>query len=95
MIPLRISDRVSREIVEEIQRDAGWFGTTRRFRVAYRFEVANYLGSPVTVELAEQVPVSELDDVKAAREPAPRTSPGYQSAEADGIVSRCTPLVYQ
>ena len=81
-----------RRVVEEIQRDAGILGARRRFRFAYRFEVENHLGRAGEVELAEHLPVSELDDVKVAIEPAGKTTPGYQLAEADGIVTYRLPL---
>lgn len=84
--------RVKRVVVEEVQRDAGIFGTSRRFRYGYRYELANYLGRPETIELSDQLPVSELDDVKVSVDvtgPADRlkTTPGFENRPDDGIVS--------
>ena len=55
--------KVKRTVVEEIARDRGIFKSAQRFRYAYRLEVENHLGRPEVVQLAEQVPVSELSDV--------------------------------
>ncbi|MFZ5470113.1 MAG: mucoidy inhibitor MuiA family protein, partial [Myxococcota bacterium] len=68
--------RVARVVLEEVQRDTGLFGGNRRFRYGYRFELANYGPRTAEVELAEHVPVSELDDVKV--ELAAKTTSGYQ-----------------
>ncbi len=83
--------RVKRTVVEEVQRDAGFFGNTRRFRFGYRFELANQAGRTETVELIDQVPVSEMDDVKVAIDTeAPRdrvkTTPGFEAHPDDGRV---------
>lgn len=77
--------KVRRKILEEIWRDAGIFGSTRRHRYAYRFEVESYLPSSEEIELLEHIPVSELEDVKVGLDP--KATPGYQLKPADGIVS--------
>lgn len=77
--------RVRRQIVEEIGRDKGVFGSTRRHRYAYRFEVENYLATPEEIELSEHVPVSELDEVKVGFDA--KATPGYELRAADGIVT--------
>ena len=74
--------RVKRIVVEEVKRDTGLFGGNKRFRFGYRFELANYGGRPVDVEMSEHVPVSELDDVKV--EVDEKTTQGYQ-LDPDGI----------
>jgi uncharacterized protein (TIGR02231 family) len=79
------SVRVKRVVVEEIQRDKGFFGTTRRFRFGYRFEIQSYLARAAELEVQDHVPVSELDDVKVAFD-AP-TSDGYRAGADDGIVT--------
>jgi uncharacterized protein (TIGR02231 family) len=76
--------RVERQVVEEVARDSGFFSGKRRFRYAYRFEVANYRKSPEELEVAEHVPVSELDDVKVELD-AKKTTAGYALDAADGI----------
>ena len=78
--------RAERQVVEELQRDAGLFGGKRRFRYAYRFEVANYRKSPEELEVAEHVPVSELDDVKVELD-TKKTTAGYALDAADGIAT--------
>ena len=79
------SMRVKRLTVEEIVRDRGFLGSTRRFRFAYRIEVANYQEGAQTVELSEHIPVSELEDVKVQMDP--KTTAGYESKPDDGIVT--------
>jgi uncharacterized protein (TIGR02231 family) len=78
--------RAERQVVEEVQRDEGLFGGKRRFRYAYRFEVANYRKSPEELEVAEHVPMSELDDVKVELD-TKKTTAGYTLDAADGIAT--------
>ena len=78
--------RAERQVVEELQRDTGLFGGKRRFRYAYRFEVANYRKSSEELEVAEHIPVSELDDVKVELD-AKKTSAGHVLEPTDGIVT--------
>lgn len=77
--------KVKRTILEEIARDKGILGTTRRHRYGYRFEVESYLPGGEEIELLEHIPVSELDDVKVALDA--KATPGYELRAADGIVS--------
>jgi uncharacterized protein (TIGR02231 family) len=76
--------KVKRTVTDEMKRDAGLFGSHARFHYAYAFDVANYLGRAEEIELAEHVPVSELDDVKVQIEP--KTTAGFELAPEDGIV---------
>jgi uncharacterized protein (TIGR02231 family) len=82
--------KVKREVVEEIARDRGMLGGTRRHRYQYRFEVQNFLGRPEELEVAEHIPVSELDEVKVGFDP--KTTAGYELVAADGIVTWKLPL---
>src|SRR5258708_3609491 len=77
--------KVKRFVLEEIARDEGIFKSAQRFRYAYRFEVENHLQRPEQIELAEQVPVSELSDVEVALEDG--TTKGFTRKAEDGIVS--------
>src|SRR5260370_10554382 len=61
------------------------FKSAQRFRYAYRFEVENHLQRPEQIELAEQVPVSELSDVEVALEDG--TTKGFTRKAEDGIVT--------
>lgn len=78
--------RVERQVVEEVARQEGLFGSRRRFRYAYRFVLRNFRPQAEEVELAEHVPVSELDDVVVELD-SPRTTAGYSLEEADGIAT--------
>jgi uncharacterized protein (TIGR02231 family) len=77
--------RVKRTVVEEVQRDTGFAGSTRRFRYAYRYELANYHGRETELEVSDHIPVSELKDVKVAIDP--RSTANYQLRNDDGIVT--------
>ena len=82
--------KIKRVVLEEIVRDEGIFKSSRRFRYAYRFEVENHLPRPEQIELAEQVPVSELSDVEVGLEE--KTTPGFTRNAGDGIVIWKLPL---
>ncbi|HRI50730.1 MAG TPA: mucoidy inhibitor MuiA family protein, partial [Pseudomonadota bacterium] len=82
--------KVKRLVVEEIARDRGLLGSTRRHRYSYRYEVQNFLGRTEELELAEHIPVSELDEVKVALDP--KTTAGYDLVAADGILTWKVPL---
>lgn len=82
--------RVKRTIVDELKRDVGLFNDKKRFTYAYTFEVANYGKQPVTVTLAEQLPVSELADINVTV--GEKTTPGYVMDKEDGIAKWALPL---
>jgi uncharacterized protein (TIGR02231 family) len=82
--------RVKRTIVEEVVRETGLFGGNRRFRYGYKLELANYGKREEVVELAEHVPVSELDDVKVQVDA--KTTPGYELKPEDGVLTWKQPL---
>ena len=77
--------RVERGVVREIARDEGLFGGRRRFRYAYRLDLANYRPGPEEVEVMEHLPVSELEDVKVELEQG--TTPGHVLDAAEGFVT--------
>lgn len=77
--------KLHRAVIEEVQRDKGVLGTTRSHRYAYRVEVANYLPRAEHVEIVEQVPVSELDDVKVVVDG--KTTGGYAHDREDGLLT--------
>ncbi|MBF5043759.1 mucoidy inhibitor MuiA family protein [Aggregicoccus sp. 17bor-14] len=77
--------RVERAVVDEVRRTQGLFGGRYRFRYAYRFTLANHHAGAEDVELAEHLPVSELDDVSVRLEDT--TSAGYQLDTGDGIAT--------
>jgi len=77
--------KVKRTVLHEIQRQTGLFGGNQRFSFAYRFELANYESGKRQVELAEHIPVSELDDVHVQVDD--ETSRGYAERKDDGILT--------
>jgi uncharacterized protein (TIGR02231 family) len=77
--------KVERRVVQEVQRDQGFLGSTRRFNYAYLIDIANYRNAPEEVEVSEHIPVSELDDVRVEVEPS--TSKGYELKKDDGILT--------
>ena len=72
-----------RPTIAELRRDQGVLGPTRRRKFHYQIEVESFLPSTEEIEITEQVPVSELDDVKVGLD---GTSPGYDLDKADGLV---------
>jgi uncharacterized protein (TIGR02231 family) len=74
--------RIKRIVLDEIKRDTGLFKNNQRFHYAYRYELES--ARRVVIELAEQVPVSELDDVHVELED--QTTPGYEQQPLDGIL---------
>jgi uncharacterized protein (TIGR02231 family) len=85
-VSLGVDERVraSRLILEESEQKLGLFGRTRQHRFGYRLRVTSHLEAPEEVELCDQLPVSELDDVKVVVDP--RTTAGYTLDARDGIV---------
>lgn len=77
--------KVKRIVLQEIKRETGLFGGNQRFSFAYRFEVTSYAPTARKVELAEHVPVSELDDVHVDFDE--KTTRGYALQKDDGIVT--------
>ncbi len=82
--------QVHRVVLEEEKKDPGFFSGTRKLLYGYRFELASTAKEPLTLEVQDHVPVSELDDVKVVLEP--QTTPGYQLARDDGLVTWQVPL---
>ncbi|MFN7135268.1 MAG: mucoidy inhibitor MuiA family protein, partial [Myxococcales bacterium] len=68
--------KVKRVVVEEISKDTGLIRQRKRFRYAYRIELANWSRTPMQLELVERVPVSELEDVEVAIDE--KTTAGYE-----------------
>lgn len=77
--------RVKRTVVEELKRDTGLLGDTKRFRYGYEFELANYGKAQVELMLSDVIPVAELKDIAVSIDKS--TTAGYQLAAADGVVS--------
>jgi uncharacterized protein (TIGR02231 family) len=79
------SMKVRRSTLEEVQREKGLLGGMRHHRYEYLLEVGNYAGRPEELEISEQVPVSELDDVKVVVDG--KTTPGFSHDKTDGVLT--------
>jgi uncharacterized protein (TIGR02231 family) len=77
------SVRVKRFTLDELKRDTGIFSDRKRFTYAYRFELANYGKAGLEVDLSDQLPISELNDITVAM--GEKTTAGYQLDPRDGI----------
>lgn len=77
--------KIKRTTIEELVREHNLLGATRRRRFAYRFEVASHLSRAEDIEIAEPIPVSELDDIKVGLDAS--TTGGYALRAEDGIVT--------
>ena len=53
--------KVKRIPVQEVTKDSGFLGATRRFHYAYRLELSNYRKEAEELQVSEHVPVSELE----------------------------------
>lgn len=78
--------QVRRVVLVEDARDPGFFGTTRRMLYGYRFELEATKDAGAKVRLRDQIPVSELDDVKVVLD-RKKTTPGFELVDADGHIS--------
>lgn len=78
--------KVKRIVVEELKKDPGFFGSTRRLTYAYRVELQSFAPRAAEVRLQEQVPVSQMDDVKVLIDPK-ATTQGWELAKDDGFVT--------
>ncbi|HEY3447377.1 MAG TPA: mucoidy inhibitor MuiA family protein [Myxococcales bacterium] len=78
--------KVKRIVVEELKKDPGFFGSTRRLTYAYKIELQSFAPKATVVTLQEQVPVSQMDDVKVLVE-AKTTTPGFELAKDDGFLT--------
>ncbi len=78
--------KVKRVVLEELKKDPGFLGSTRRLTYAYRVELQSFAPRATEVTLQEQVPVSQMDDVEVLVEPK-ATTPGYELAKDDGFLT--------
>lgn len=78
--------QVRRVVLVEDAKDPGFFGSTRRMLYGYRFELEASKEAGAQVRLRDQIPVSELDDVKVILD-RKKTTPGFELVEADGHIS--------
>jgi uncharacterized protein (TIGR02231 family) len=75
---------VKRIIVTEGSQGTGIFSKGRRYDFHYAFELHSLLPTPISLEISDRVPVSELDDVHVSMDDA--TTPGYELVKDDGII---------
>jgi uncharacterized protein (TIGR02231 family) len=77
--------RVRRSIVQELRRETGLFKDKIRFTYVYEFEVGNYGRVGAEVQLIDQTPVIEVNDITVTV--LPETTTGFQRNEQSGIVT--------
>jgi hypothetical protein len=75
--------QLQRTTVEEVRRRDGLFGTSQRFGFSYVFDVISHADAPLQVELAEHVPLSELEEIKVELDT--QSAKIFQVGAADGI----------
>ena len=92
-VSLGIDDelKVERKIVDERDQSAGLLSSTQHIARAYRVTITNRAGAAVTVELRENLPVAQIDDVKVELV-AKRTTPGYLLDARRGFITWSVPL---
>jgi uncharacterized protein (TIGR02231 family) len=87
---LNESIQVKRSTLTEQKVEPGFLSSTRRLRYGYRIELTSSNPKAQTVEIQEQIPVSELDDVKVIIEK--ETTSGYSTVASDGRLTWQFPL---
>jgi uncharacterized protein (TIGR02231 family) len=86
-VSLGIDDevKVERASLDDRARDPSFLSSTKHIVRAFRVTLTNRAASPLTVELRENLPVSQIDDVKV--EIDRRTTTGYALDPARGFVT--------
>ncbi len=77
--------QVHRVVLEEEKKSPGFLSSTRKLLYGYRFQLANAASKPVALEVCDQIPVSELNDVKV--DLGEGTTAGYRLAKDDGMLT--------
>jgi uncharacterized protein (TIGR02231 family) len=83
--------KVERKVLDERDRNPGILSSTKHIVRAYRTTITNRTGATETVELRENIPVSQVDDVKV-EVVGKQTTPGYQLDGRRGFVTWAVPL---
>jgi uncharacterized protein (TIGR02231 family) len=92
-VSLGIDDeiKVERKTLDDRSRDAAFLSSTKQMLRATRVILTNRAAGAETVELRDNVPVSQIDDVKVEIV-GKQTTPGYTLDAARGFVSWSVPL---
>jgi len=83
--------KVERKTVDDRDQKAGLLASTKHLVRSYRVKVANGGNSAETVEVRENIPVSQVDEVKI-EVVAQRTTPGYVLDARRGFMTWSVPL---
>jgi uncharacterized protein (TIGR02231 family) len=84
-VTLGLEPRISvRRLVRESVHERGLLGADRQQRYAYTYDLRSHLPGPVQVELVDQVPVSELADVRVVLDPS--TTPAHKLDAREGLI---------
>ncbi len=76
--------KVKRLVMSELSQQTGVLKKGARYEFHYAYELQSLIDGPIALEVADRVPVSELDDVHVEIDPA--TSAGYALDPSDGMV---------
>ena len=87
-VSLGIDDelKVERKTLDDRSRDPGFLSSTKHLLRATRAILTNRAATPETVELRDNLPVSQIDDVKVEIV-AKQTTPGYALDAARGFLT--------
>jgi uncharacterized protein (TIGR02231 family) len=77
---------IERQAVDERERDPSFLSSTRHILRAYRIKLTSHAAARETVEVRENIPVSQIDDVRVELV-AKQTTPGYALDPRRGVLT--------
>ena len=83
--------KVERKVIDDLDKKAGVFSSTKHILRSFRTTITNRSGGTEAVELRENIPVSQIDDVKV-EVMSKETTPGYQLDARRGFMTWSVPL---
>jgi uncharacterized protein (TIGR02231 family) len=78
--------KVERQTLDEKDKAASLLSSTKQIARAHRAVVTNRAAGPATIEVRDHLPVSKIDDVRVALDPA-RTTAGYELDAERGLLT--------
>lgn len=77
--------KVRHEVIKQSEKATGLVSKTNERHYAHRFYISNYLRQAANIEIKDQIPVSELDDVKVVVDYS--KTKGFNLDKDDGILT--------